>query len=169
MVLSQKSQYAVRAVFELARRYGSGPVKAAQIADAQYIPVRFLENILNQLRQAAIVESVRGKEGGYRLSRAPRDVSVGAVIRVIQGPVSEIECFGPGATAGGPSGSGGAGAASRASSATGACPLRPGCVLLPVWEKAHRAMMEVYDGTSFQDLVDQEIEANECHAFDYAI
>ena len=95
MVLSQKSQYAVRAVFELAKRHGSGPVKAAQVADAQYIPVRFLENILGQLRLAGIIESARGKEGGYRLSRAPRDVSVGEVIRLVQGPVSEIECAEP--------------------------------------------------------------------------
>ncbi len=71
MVLSQKSQYAVRAVFELAKKEGSGPVKAANIAAAQFIPVRFLENILGQLRQAGIVESVRGKEGGYRLAGRP--------------------------------------------------------------------------------------------------
>ncbi len=149
MVLSQKSQYAVRAVFELAKRYGSGPVKAAQVADAQYIPVRFLENILNQLRQAGIIESVRGKEGGYRLSRAPRDTSVGEVVRLVQGAMSEIECAG----------------------ATGdaACALQVGCVLLPMWQKAHQAMMDVFDGTNFQDLVDQEIESNECETFNYAI
>ncbi len=98
MVLSQKSQYAVRAVFELAKRHGNGPVKAARIAEAQHIPVRFLENILGQLRQAGIVESVRGKEGGYRLSRRPQQVTVGEVIRLIQGPMATIECAeaGPG-------------------------------------------------------------------------
>jgi Rrf2 family transcriptional regulator, cysteine metabolism repressor len=149
LVLSQKSQYAVRAVFELAKRHGSGPVKAAQVAEAQYIPVRFLENILNQLRQAGIIESARGKEGGYRLSRAPSDMPVGEVVRLVQGAMSEIECAG----------------------ATGdaACALQAGCVLLPMWQKAHQAMMDVFDGTSFQDLVDQEIESNECEAFNYAI
>jgi Rrf2 family cysteine metabolism transcriptional repressor len=162
LVLSQKSQYAVRAVFELAKRHGSGPVKASQIADAQYIPVRFLENILAQLRLAGIIESVRGKEGGYRLSRPPHSVSVGEVIRLIQGPVSEIECFGPGAISG-------AGAASTRADSGGGCPLRPGCVLLPMWEKAHRAMMAVYEGTSFQDLVDEETNASECQVIDYAI
>jgi len=149
VVLSQKSQYAVRAVFELAKRHGSGPVKAAQVAEAQYIPVRFLENILNQLRQAGIIESARGKEGGYRLSRAPEDISVGEVVRLVQGAVSEIEC---------------AGATGEA-----VCALQTGCVLLPMWQRAHQAMMDVYDGTSFQDLVDQEIEAYECEAINYAI
>lgn len=148
-MLSQKSQYAVRAVFELAKRYGNGPVKAAQVADAQYLPVRFLENILTQLRLARIIESVRGKEGGYRLSRPPRDVSVGEVIRLVQGPMAQVECVEAGGEAD--------------------CPLRYGCVLLPMWEKAHQAMMDVYDGSSFQDLVDQETEAHECQALDYAI
>ena len=149
MVLSQKSQYAVRAVFELSKRHGSGPVKAAHVAGAQYIPVRFLENILTQLRLAGIVESVRGKEGGYRLSRPPLDISVGEVVRLIQGPMSVIECAEAGAGAG--------------------CPLRVGCVLLPMWERAHQAMMAVFDETSLQDLVDQEREADGCHALDYAI
>jgi Rrf2 family cysteine metabolism transcriptional repressor len=149
LVLSQKSQYAVRALLELAKRHGAGPVATAQVAEAQCIPVRFLENILSQLRLAGIVESVRGKEGGYRLSRAPQDVAVGEVLRVIQGPVSEVGCAEP---AGGDT-----------------CPLRSGCVLLPMWEKAHRAMMDVYDGTSFQDLVDQQREADASHVLDYAI
>jgi len=155
MVLSQKSQYAVRAVFELAKREGLGPVKAAHIAEAQYVPVRFLENILGQLRQAGLIESVRGREGGYRLRRAPRDIAVGEIIRLIQGPMSAIEC---------------AEAATDGHSGNGrSCPLRPGCVLLPLWEEAHRAMMDVFDGTTFGDLVEQERAANECEVINYAI
>ena len=154
MVLSQRSQYAVRAVFELAKRYGAGTTTAARIAEAQAIPVRFLENILGQLRQAGIVESVRGKEGGYSLRLAPRKVSVGEVVRLIQGPMSAIDCADP---VGGGAGGG------------RDCPLRPGCVLLPMWEKAHRAMMDVFDETTFGDLVEQEKAAYECLAIDYAI
>jgi Rrf2 family cysteine metabolism transcriptional repressor len=155
MVLSQKSQYAVRAVFELAKQHGAGPVTAARIAEAEYIPVRFLENILSQLRQAGIVESARGKEGGYRLSRRPQQVSVGEVIRLVQGSVSEVECAEAGADHGGGS--------------ERMCPLRTGCVLLPMWDRAHRAMMDVFDGTSFRDLVEQEQAANGCEVLDYAI
>jgi Rrf2 family cysteine metabolism transcriptional repressor len=155
MVLSQKSQYAVRAVFELAKRHGSGPVKASRIAEAQYIPIRFLENILGQLRQAGIVESVRGKEGGYHLSRRPRGLAVGEVIRVIQGPLSAVDCI----VAGAGNGAGGG----------RECALRPGCVLLPMWERAHRAMMEVYDETTIADLVEQERTAHGSELSDYAI
>lgn len=149
MVLSQKTQYAVRAVFELAKREGTGPVKASKIASSEYIPLRFLENILAGLRQAGIVESVRGKDGGYALARPSARTSVGEVIRLIQGPGSVVEC--------------GDVASGRA------CSLRAGCVLLPMWEKAHNAMMGVYDGTTFEDLVEQERAAVACEVNDYAI
>jgi Rrf2 family cysteine metabolism transcriptional repressor len=151
VVLSQRSQYAVRAVFELAKREGSGPVKAASIASAQYIPLRFLENILAQLRQAEIVESVRGKEGGYRLRRRPQELAVGEVIRAVQGPMSAIDCADAGVGSG------------------RECALRHGCVLLPMWDKAHRAMMDVYDGTTLEDLLEQELATHGCEAVDYAI
>jgi Rrf2 family cysteine metabolism transcriptional repressor len=155
VVLSQKSQYAVRAVFELAKRQGTGLVAAARIGEAEYIPVRFLENILGQLRQAGIVESVRGKEGGYRLSRPPHQVTVGEVVRLIQGPMSTVDCAeaGNGAQA-----SGGR-----------SCPLHQGCVLLPIWGRAQQAMMDVFDGTTFKDLVEQERAANERAIIDYVI
>jgi Rrf2 family transcriptional regulator, cysteine metabolism repressor len=149
VALSQKSQYAVRAVFELAKRAGTGPVNAAKIAAAEVIPVRFLENILSQLRQAGIVESVRGKEGGYLLHRRPEEISVGEVIRLVQGPMVPVECTGPN---GGPE-----------------CRLRAGCVLLPMWERAHQAMMGVYEGTTFKDLVDEERAKNGCEVLNYAI
>ncbi len=73
MLVSQKSQYALRAVFELARRNGGLPVKIADIAEAQAIPQRFLEVIMNQLKQGGFVESRRGKRGGYLLARSAGD------------------------------------------------------------------------------------------------
>ena len=166
MVLSQKSQYAVRAVFELAKRHGRGPVSAGRIAEAQYIPVRFLENILAQLRQAGIVESVRGKEGGYRLLRNPRDVSVGEVVRMIQGPLHAVDCAD---TTAGPGDPRADDSRNRRAVDRPACFLRPGCVLLPMWDKAHSAMMNVFDSTSFQDLLDQERAASEQEPLNYVI
>jgi Rrf2 family protein len=154
MVLSQKCQYAVRAVFELAKRYDSGLVPAARVAECQCIPVRFLENILSELRQAGVVESVRGKEGGYRLGRAPREVTVGEVIRLVQGPLATVECGGRGETIGSPGRE---------------CPLRRGCVLLPMWDRAHHAMMDVFESTTFRDLVEDEQATSERKVIDYAI
>jgi Rrf2 family cysteine metabolism transcriptional repressor len=155
VVLSQKSQYAVRAVFELSKRHGSRPVKASSIAEAQCIPIRFLENILGQLRQAGIVDSARGKEGGYRLNRPPQQLSVGEVIRLVQGPLSAVECVSTG------TGNGAGGGRE--------CALKSGCVLLPMWEKAHGAMMGVYDGTTFHDLAEQERATHASEVIDFAI
>jgi Rrf2 family protein len=83
MFISQKCQYALRAVFELAKRRGHGPTKIAEIAGAQEIPLRFLEVILNQLRQSEFIGSARGRDGGYFLTRPPGQLTVGHVLRVI--------------------------------------------------------------------------------------
>lgn len=87
MRISKKSQYALRAVFELALRDYSQPVKIHEIAHAQNIPARFLELILNQLRQGGFVDSRRGKDGGYMIARAIKELTVGEVIRYIQGEI----------------------------------------------------------------------------------
>jgi len=88
MRIPKKCQFALRAVFELALREPSQPVKIYQIAGAQNIPPRFLEAILNQLKHAGFVDSRRGNEGGYMLARAAKNLTVGEVIRHIHGPIS---------------------------------------------------------------------------------
>ena len=86
-MISNKCHYALRAVLELALRQGRGPVTIGQIASAQQVPVRFLEAILRQLRQAGLCESVRGKDGGYTLAREAGSITVGEVIRLFEGPL----------------------------------------------------------------------------------
>src|SRR5688500_2197825 len=80
--VSAKSDYAVRALLELAVA-GEGPVKGERLAQAQEIPLKFLENILIDLRHAGIVRSQRGAEGGYWLARAPDKITVGEIIRAV--------------------------------------------------------------------------------------
>jgi len=87
MPLSQKCHYGLRALLELALRAGKGPVKVAEIAAAQEIPPRFLEVILNELKQAGFVEARRGKVGGYVLARGAEAISVGEVVRFLDGPL----------------------------------------------------------------------------------
>ena len=87
MAISQKCQYALRAIYELALHQDEGPCKIGAIAEAQSIPVRFLENILNSLKGAGFVDSVRGKDGGYYLLRKADEITVGEVIRFVQGPL----------------------------------------------------------------------------------
>jgi Rrf2 family protein len=89
--ISAKADYAVRAAVELAAAAGSDrPVKGETIATAQAIPQKFLENILADLRQSGIVRSQRGVDGGYRLARAPADVTVADVIRAVDGPLASV-------------------------------------------------------------------------------
>ena len=91
MRISAKTDYALRAVVELAAAGGDGaPVKGERLAAAQGIPLRFLENILLELRHAGFVESRRGADGGYRLARPGDEVTLADVIRAIDGPLAGV-------------------------------------------------------------------------------
>ena len=149
MLVSQKCQYALRALFELAKRSSEGPVKIADVAQAQAIPVRFLEVILSQLKQAGFVCSQRGASGGYALARNPRELTVGDVVRFIEGPIGPVACVSSEADAG--------------------CPLLGDCVFLPMWRKVQNAMTDVYDTTTFQDLMDQEARRGQDYVPCYSI
>jgi Rrf2 family cysteine metabolism transcriptional repressor len=135
MSISPKCQYALRSVFELAKHHGKGPLKIADIARAQAIPTRFLEVILSQLKQAGFVESRRGSAGGYVLARPPAVLTVGEIIGFIEGPLSPVLCV--------------------AGSTGDQCPLHGDCAFLPMWERAREALSEVYDSTTFEDLVEE--------------
>lgn len=90
MRVSAKTDYAIRAALELAAAPDEKPVKGERIATAQAIPLRFLENILMQLRHAGLVDSRRGADGGYRLARPAADVTLADVIRAIDGPLAGV-------------------------------------------------------------------------------
>jgi Rrf2 family transcriptional regulator, cysteine metabolism repressor len=147
---SQKCQYAIRAVFELARRHGQGPVKISAIAEEQTIPLRFLQVILNQLRRGGIVESRRGSEGGYYLSRQPDQVTVGEIVQFIEGPLVPVAC-------------------QTSSKAAGGCLRHHDCVFMGMWQRAAKAMSDVYDCTSFQDLVEEDTRMRKSAIFSYSI
>jgi Rrf2 family cysteine metabolism transcriptional repressor len=149
MNLSQKCQYALRAVFELSTRHGQGPVPVGQIAEQQDIPARFLELILVQLKQAGYIESRRGVQGGYSLRVLPKDVSVGDVIRTIEGPLLPV----------------------RRSDDTASKRALPSgnSSFSHLWERAAKAVADVYDTTSFQDLIDAERTARSKYTVDFSI
>ena len=149
MPISRKCQYAVRAVFELARHYGEGPIKIHDIAAAQALPPQFLEGILSALKQAGFLASVRGQKGGYSLSRPPREITFGEVVRFVEGPLHPVECTAEGSLE--------------------VCPLAPGCVFLPVWQEAEAAVSAVYDGVTYQDLLDREERLCAGRGLDYVI
>ena len=93
MHVSAKVDYAMRALLEIARSSDGDSkalVKGDHLAESQDIPARFLEGILRQLRQAGIVASQRGAEGGYRLARPPEDITVADVVRALDGPLADV-------------------------------------------------------------------------------
>ena len=94
MRVTAKAEYAVRAVLELAGGDGE-PVKRDRIVAAQAIPPKFLENILSELRHAGLVESQRGSEGGYWLSKPPEEISVADVMRAVEGPLATVHSSRP--------------------------------------------------------------------------
>jgi Rrf2 family protein len=94
MRVSAKVDYALRACAELAAA-GDGPVKGDRLAQAQQIPLKFLENILLDLKHAGLVQSQRGAEGGYWLARPPEEISLAEVIRAVEGPIANVRGLGP--------------------------------------------------------------------------
>jgi Rrf2 family transcriptional regulator, cysteine metabolism repressor len=135
-MVSQKCQYAIRAVFELTKRNGHTPVKIGDIADTQAIPPRFLEIILHQLKRGGFVQSRRGATGGYLLARRPQQLKVGEIIRFIEGPLAPVACM--------------------TDQSSPNCALSGNCAFIGMWNQVAVAMSDVYDRTSFQDLVENE-------------
>jgi Rrf2 family protein len=88
--VSAKADYALRACVELAGAEGEGPVKGERIAQAQEVPLKFLENILGDLRQSGLVRSQRGTEGGYWLARPATEITLADVIRSVEGPLANV-------------------------------------------------------------------------------
>jgi Rrf2 family protein len=136
MSVSLKCQYGLRALFELAKRKGSGPVRIQEIANAQAIPARFLENILNQLRQGGFVDSRRGKAGGFVLAKPAAQISILDIVRFLEGPLYNLGCEGD--------------------DPIRKCPLSPDCVFMSLWRKARAALESVYSETTLQELLNAE-------------
>ena len=96
MRVSAKADYAVRAMVELAAA-GDGPVKGERLAQAQEIPLNFLENIMTDLRNAGLARSRRGADGGYGLGRPPEEITLADVIRAVDGPLAAVRGVRPSA------------------------------------------------------------------------
>ncbi len=99
MLFSTKAEYGVRLMVELGRRTGEGPpeeaepVALASVAEAELLPLSYLEHLVAKLRQAGLVSSVRGAHGGYRLARPASEIEMLAVVEALEGPIAPMECF----------------------------------------------------------------------------
>ena len=135
MKLSTKGKYGVRAVFEIARHYGKGPISIKEIVERQGISISYLEQILYRLGKAGLVESVRGPAGGYLLARKPSDLTIGDIIRTLEGPIALSHCLEPGEA--------------------GECYQTEDCVARMVWTKVGAKIEEALDSITFNDLLHQ--------------
>ncbi len=133
MALSQKCQYAVRAMFELARHEEGQLVTLRDISERQHIPARLLENVMAELRQGGFVKAKRGKDGGFTLGRSAGEISVGEIVRYMESSLMPVACV-----------------------SGHACPLQGQCVFLDLWDEAKEAMVAVLDRRKLLDLVAEE-------------
>ena len=136
MRVSAKADYAVRAMVELAAA-GEGPVKGERLAQAQEIPLNFLENIMTDLRNAGLARSRRGADGGYWLGRPPAEITLADVIRAVDGPLAAVRGVRPEALAFGGS----------------AAPLGE------VWIAVRASLRRVLEATTLDDVVRGELPA----------
>ena len=134
MMVSAKGRYALRILIELAQSKEDGFVSLKTIAERQKAPIKYLEAIVALLNRAGMVESLRGKEGGYRLTRSPKDYNVFEILRLTEESMAPVACLGKGD---GPD-----------------CDHADGCLTLPMWQKLDAVVEEYLSTVSLQDLID---------------
>ncbi len=136
MQISSKCYYALRSLFELAWHHGeTRPVRISYISARQQIPRRFLEVILNELRQGGFVESRRGVDGGYFLARKPSEITIGEIVRFVDGDIAPVSCV-----------------SSRETEKN--CDLNFQCPFHSFWGRVLEALTAVYDHTTLADIAD---------------
>jgi Rrf2 family protein len=138
-MISKKCEYALRAVLALSGQAGSKPMTIHQIATAQDIPERFLEAILRDLKQSGLTESIRGKDGGYKLTKAPSDITPGDVVRAVDGHWLQEDG------------------------------LDDRDVFTALWRSADDALFGVLDGLHFQTLLSQQDALSGSNIHNYTI
>ncbi|MBM7556298.1 RrF2 family transcriptional regulator [Halanaerobacter jeridensis] len=151
MKLSTKGRYGVRAMFDLALHEGDGPIPLRSIAERQNISEHYLEQLISTLRNEGFVESVRGAHGGYMLAKNPEEITIGHIIRALEGPISLADCV--------------AGEESN-------CDRSSNCVVELVWNQVKEGIDEVLDSITLEDIRQEAINAKqegEQHGYMYHI
>jgi Rrf2 family protein len=136
MKLSTKGEYGSRAMLELSLKYNQGVVSIQEIAHKMELPVKYLEQILLALKNAGFVHSKRGIAGGYYLAKPPDMITVGQVIRVMDGPLAPINCV--------------------SQMAYEKCQVEPYCGLRSLWLEVRNAIADILDNTTFATLCERQ-------------
>jgi Rrf2 family protein len=152
-MLSSRARYATRAILDLSLLYDQGPIQISDIAERQNIPVKFLQQILVALKMTGFVQSRKGPGGGYSLAMAPKEITLGAVVRAMDGPIAPISCV------------------SVTKFSECGCPNPEVCSLRGAFKEVRNAMSEVLDRTTFSDLAQAQQENVDglTRSFDFVI
>jgi len=132
MHITYKGDYALKTILDLSVRYGDTPVTIHDLAKRADIPLKFLEQILLDLKRGGFVESRRGKVGGYLLTRQPSEITIGEVIRFIDGAIGPIDCL---------------------EENYHGCKDIYRCVFRPIWQEINQATSKIVDNITFEDLL----------------
>jgi Rrf2 family protein len=153
MKLSLRGEYALRALVVLGQNYGPEVVRIQTISDQQNIPKRFLEQILNDLRTARLVESKRGVAGGYRLALPPEKIHLSTVVRHIEGALAPISCV------------------SERFYEKCTCPDENTCGIRSVMKDVREAILKILENTTVADVCQRvrDLQHNKGHSFEYII
>lgn len=134
MKLTTRSRYGTRMILDMAQHGGDGPVRIKDIAERQGVSVKYLEKLVRELKQAGFVKSRRGPRGGHELAKPLAEITVGAIVRVLEGDLTLVDCCDDGTT----------------------CPRMENCPTRAVWIEAARAMHASLDAVSLADLLARE-------------
>ena len=132
--VSSRGHYGLRLMTELARAHGQGPLSLTEVARVEGLPLPYLEQLVGPLRRAGLVSGTRGLHGGYHLAREAREITVGQVLRVLEGPVSLVDC-------------------TADDYAHGACSRETACFSSALWQRIKVSVDAILDGTTLYDLM----------------
>ncbi|MDB6125688.1 MAG: transcriptional regulator, BadM/Rrf2 family [Pedosphaera sp.] len=153
MKLSLRGEYALRALIVLGLNYDQSVVRIQTISDQQNIPKRFLEQILNDLKSAGLVESKRGITGGYRLNRPPDQISLATVIRYIEGPLAPVSCV------------------SEKFYERCSCPDESKCGIRSIMKEVRDAIVRILEGVTVAEMCERvkQLQGTHSNPLDYVI
>lgn len=139
MKISTKGRYALRLMLDLALNEKEEPIRVKEIAGRQEISDKYLEQIISVLTKAGFVRSMRGPQGGYRLTKTAQEYTVGSILRLTEGNLCPVACL---------------------EDEVNLCERKDECMTLPLWEKMDSAIKGVIDNITLQDLIDWQTQKN---------
>ena len=137
MMISTKGRYALRIMLDLAQHETDGYISLKSVSERQAISLKYLELVIAMLHKANLVDSMRGKEGGYRLSKDPSEYSIGSILKVMEKTLALVACMSCGETA---------------------CSNKENCLTLPLWQQLDQIIDTYLESVTLKDLLDGNVQ-----------